>query len=512
MDGADVPLDERTASDDGARERGRGGPRIGPTTVLQLVLIAFGVVTLPLAAVVVTAVVQVDRLDERSWKAVVNAEQTTKAAQDLVDLATAMERSARQYLVLGDEALQRRYEDSREQSRRAAELLAWLDTQGTLAVAIDEFLEESDALHGELVTLMQGQAPAETPAALETAFNDLSGAAHSIVELSSERIWSEASVMSSDAGELKQLLLWQAAAVIPLTFVLAVVFTLLINRPLGQIDRAIRRIGDGQLDHGIEIRGPRDLEELGERLDWLRNRLALLEAQKTAFLRHVSHELKTPLTAIREGAELLGDRRGDAHREEHAEIVRIIRESSVQLQQLIENLLKVSAAGNPVSPPKRRIVTVHKLLQRVLSDHKLAIASKSLTVEQQQSKTKLRGDRERLRVIFDNVLSNAVKFTPEGGTIRIETTTRDGWVHVDFIDDGPGIHPDERTQVLEPFYQGKAVFTGHVKGTGLGLAIASEYARSHGGALELLDSNAGAHVRVRIPLAHSPDMAAGAAR
>lgn len=472
-----------------------------PTTVLQLILFAFGVVTLPLVAVVLTAVVQVDSLDERSWKAVVNAEQTTKAAQDLVDLATSMERSARQFLVLGDRALYRRYVNSRRESVRTAELLEWLDTQGTLAVAIDEFLAAETRLHDQLAGMAAKETPGEAPAALEAGFIALSSAARRIVELSSDRIWSEANVMSSDAGEIKEILLWQAAAVIPLSLVLAVIFSMLINRPMRQIDRAIRRIGDGQLADGIEIRGPRDLEELGERLDWLRSRLATLEAQKTAFLRHVSHELKTPLTAIREGAELLDDRRMLVERGEHAEIVRIIRESSVQLQQLIENLLKVSEAGNPLSPPKRRIVTVHKVLQRVLSDHKLDVAAKSLSVDYRPSRAKLRCDRERLRVILDNLLSNAVKFSPAHGTIRIETRSDGGWLAVDFVDDGPGISADERARVLEPFFQGRTAFTGHVKGTGLGLAIASEYARSHGGAVEIMDSSAGAHVRVRLPLA-----------
>ena len=480
----------------------RRSPRLGPTTVVQGIFIAFGVVTLPLAAVVVTAVLQVDSLDERGWKAVVNAEQTTKAAQELVDFTNGMERSAKQYLVLGDRELFDRYLNGRDQSKRRADLIAWLDNRGPLAAAVDDFLEKENTLYHELKNVAaKEERPEKNTPALEAAFAELSAAARRIAELSSEKIWSEANVMSSDASELKELLLWQAATVIPLTFVLAVIFTVIINRPLRQIERVIRHIGDGKLADRIEVHGPKDLEELGERLDWLRNRLADLEAQKSAFLRHVSHELKTPLTAIREGAELLADERIGERVNERPEIIRIIKESSIQLQQLIENLLKVSEGGNPVSPPKRQIATIHKLIHKVLSDHKLVLGSKAIKIDYDAPRIKLRADRERLRIIFDNLLSNAIKFSPPGGTIRIKTGIDDESVIVEFIDDGPGIDPDERDRVLEPFYQGRAMFSGHVKGTGLGLAIASEYARSHGGAIEIIERDGGGHVRVRIPRA-----------
>ena len=504
IEDGDAPSGARTDSASGAHiaRASRRSPRLGPTTVLQGIFIAFGVVTLPLAAVVVTAFLQVDSLDKRSWKAVVNAEQTTKAAQALVESTNGMERSAKQYLVLGDRELLDRFMKSHEQSTRAADLIAWLDNQGPLATAVDEYLQKKDAVYRELTNIaaLEGRAQRDT-FNLDSAFVELSSAARRIADLSSEKIWSEANVMSSDASELKEVLLWQAAAVIPLTVVLAVIFTVIINRPMRQIDRVIRRIGDGKLADRIEVHGPKDLEELGERLDWLRNRLADLEAQKAAFLRHVSHELKTPLTAIREGAELLADDRIGDSDDKRAEITRIIKDSSIQLQQLIENLLKVSEGGNPVSPPKRQIATLHKLIHKVLADHKLVLGSKAIKVDYDATKIKLRADRERLRIIFDNLLSNAIKFSPHGGVIRIEAGIEGEWVIVDFIDDGPGIAPDERQRIVEPFYQGKAVFSGHVKGTGLGLAIASEYARSHGGAIEIVDRDHGAHVRIRIPRA-----------
>ena len=114
---------------------------------------------------------------------------------------------------------------------------------------------------------------------------------------------------------------------------------MLIARPIRQLDQAIRQMGTADFTHAIEVNGPQDLRYLGQRLEWLRARLHELEEQQNRFLRHVSHELKTPLTAVREGAELLRDGVGGKLSPEQREIVRIVRENTLSLQKLIEDLL-----------------------------------------------------------------------------------------------------------------------------------------------------------------------------
>ena len=109
-------------------------------------------------------------------------------------------------------------------------------------------------------------------------------------------------------GRQKWLYLTLATAAIALA--LAILFAVLIARPIRQLDQAIRRMGTADFAHAIEVNGPQDLRYLGQRLEWLRSRLSELEEQQNRFLRHVSHELKTPLTAVREGAELLRDNVG----------------------------------------------------------------------------------------------------------------------------------------------------------------------------------------------------------
>ena len=108
--------------------------------------------------------------------------------------------------------------------------------------------------------------------------------------------------------------LYLTLATLAIALALAIVFAVLIARPIRQLDQAIRQMGTADFAHAIEVTGPADLRYLGQRLEWLRTRLRDLEQQQESLLRHVSHELKTPLTAVREGAELLRDNVGGRFR------------------------------------------------------------------------------------------------------------------------------------------------------------------------------------------------------
>src|SRR6185295_16397780 len=105
-----------------------------------------------------------------------------------------------------------------------------------------------------------------------------------------------------------------------------------ISRPVHELDAAIRQLGSEDFTRPIRVRGPEDLQTLGERLDWLRRRLGELEAEKNRFLRHLSHELKTPLTALREGTELLNDGIGGPLAPPQRQVVAIMRDNSLKLQ------------------------------------------------------------------------------------------------------------------------------------------------------------------------------------
>ena len=114
-------------------------------------------------------------------------------------------------------------------------------------------------------------------------------------------------------------------------------------RPIRQIDSAISQLGKGTFSKAIAVRGPTDLVDLGRQLEWLRMRLLELAQERNRFLRHMSHELKTPLASIREGTELLMDGAVGELDSAQREVTTILRDNGIKLQQLIENLLSFSA-------------------------------------------------------------------------------------------------------------------------------------------------------------------------
>src|SRR5919204_296426 len=301
---------------------------------------------------------------------------------------------------------------------------------------------------------------------------------------------------------------FQVLALILGAMVFSAIFVGLIARPIHQIDSAIQRLGAGEFATAIQITGPHDLEYLGQRLNWLRGRLRELEDEKRKFLQHVSHELKTPLTALREGTALLEEGVVGELNEAQHEIVEILEQNGTQLQKLIEDLLNFHLAEARLAALDLQPLQLDRMLEDVLNDHKLAMRAKDIEVQLLAAPVVVRGDREKLRTAIDNLVSNAVKYSPRGGTIRAALTHEAGDVIVDISDTGPGIADEDKPRVFEAFYQGAAAYEGHVKGSGLGLAIAREYVAAHHGQLEIVDDvSQGAHFRLTLPTSNNKEMA-----
>ena len=108
-------------------------------------------------------------------------------------------------------------------------------------------------------------------------------------------------------------------------------------------------------------------------------------------------------------------------------------------------------------------------------------------------------DPEKLRAALGNLLSNAIRFSPPGGSIRFALARQPGLACIDIRDEGPGVAEGDRARVFEPFYRGERQPEGAVKGTGIGLSIVREYVEAHGGRVELLADGPGAHFRIELP-------------
>lgn len=472
-------------------------------SILRLVTAGFFVVTTPLIVAVMVAVFQVERLAEQSRRAVLTAEMATQQSRAIIEHLTAMERSIGQFAVLGDRELQEAYNERRASFLLASGNLAQFDLGSRARGELRDLVAEEARLHERIV-----REPGRfgDVAELSRAFAKLDDQARDIAAESRELVQREANQTRNAAARLQGLLIVLAATAIPAAIGLALVSITLINRPLAAIKAAIARFGSGDFGSAVTVSGPKDLQELGDQLDWLRRRILELENEKMNFLRQVSHDLKTPLSSIREGAELLDDVGGDTTNSsrETTEIVRIIRESSVRLQALIEELLQFQRAPSSAATTESRLtapVRLTEVIDQVIGKHKLNLQAKELRIELSVSDVAARGDPMELATVLDNIISNAIKYSPRAGAIRISARDDCGKAVVEVQDDGPGVAADERQRVFDPFYQGRARATARVSSSGLGLAIVKRLIEANGGTVEFLDSAAGARVRASMPAA-----------
>ena len=471
-----------------------------PRSFLVLLLVGFGIVALPLIAGLVSNAFSIERLSEQSQRAVFNATVATQNARQLSTVALAMERSARFYAVSGDRDSIETYKHSREGFRK---LLADFVAQ-PLAPEMQTAAAVVQQKEANIFTLLTEKPPSPGMGKqFEDDFAELAHRTQALNTLANRLIDQEVEALKSFAAKSRNQVIWQLLAMIPSALLMIAGFTYLLARPIRDLGIAIHRLGEGKLAKRIRVSGPHDIEMLGEQLDWLRQRLISLEDQKTRFFQHVSHELKTPLTALREGSDLLSDEVVGKLTDEQREVAGILKQNSLTLEKLIQDLLTYSQTQSSDRLGRKTALDIkplqlRDLIDQVINAQRLAIVAKSITVKRECEKIPFQGDAEKLRVVIDNLLSNAIKYSPVGGTIVLRLGKHKEHAVIDVIDGGPGIVPEDRDRIFDPFYRGKHAATSAVKGTGLGLAIVRDYVEMHQGTVKAIAAT-GAHFRVILP-------------
>ncbi len=274
-----------------------------------------------------------------------------------------------------------------------------------------------------------------------------------------------------------------------------------LHTVFGRLVTSINNLRDHKLNEEIEIENRSVLRDVSTSLESLRIQMSNDEKQQQKFLRHISHEIKTPLTSIKEGATLLDQQVMGEMNSEQQEVASILVRSSIELQNAIENLLDYNAAiGLRENTPRNRI-RLSQLIEKALENNELAIKQKSLKIDLSADDCEALIDRRQITAVFDNLLSNAIKHSPTGDKIIIKVA-KNGPEKCCFqiADNGPGIDKSDHEFIFDPFYIGARQSEATLKGTGLGLSIAKQYVDDHGGQIKLVDSPTGTTFSVCIPV------------
>ena len=465
----------------------------------QLLVIAFLLIAALLGVASLRALYTLEDLTLQSRINAAQALDLSSSVQLLGERSTAMERSSRQSVVLDDRVLRERF---REEAREATDILARLAAEGIPGAKAGPWREHLDTM-----TALLNGAPGtalERERQLAYEFRELENINSAIALQVKQAIQQRNSALEEKLETSRKHLAQQVGWAIALAIALAIAFGVWFTVPLKRLENAIIGLGENRLERAITIHGPADLAMVGQRLNWLRLRLAELDADKSRFLRHISHELKTPLASLREGVSLLEDGVAGALTNDQREIAQILRHNTDVLQGQIEDLLRFNTAAFEARQLRRQRVDLLQLIEDQVDGQRLQWRARELAVQVVGEPVQLEVDPEKIGTAIANLLSNAIRYSPLQGSVRVELSRLPGVVRIDIHDQGVGVAGPDRERIFEPFYRGERQPQDMVRGSGIGLSIVHEYVAAHGGRIELLPDQPGAHFRIELPHVFKP--------
>ncbi len=233
---------------------------------------------------------------------------------------------------------------------------------------------------------------------------------------------------------------------------------------------------------------------------------------KSEFFGLVSHELRTPLTSIIGYADVLSEEEGGRFSEQGRHYLAIVKRNSERLDRLVQDLLLVGQVGAGTFNIRVGMVDIEAVARECVERSQPAAieAGVELSVESHGVRT-FSGDQGRLNQVLDNLISNALKFTPPRGRVVVRVQERGQACVLDVEDTGLGIGPEEIEHLFDRFYRGTQANAGQIKGVGLGLAISKAIVEAHGGEIEVeSDPGRGSNFRVHLPMERTETMDADA--
>jgi signal transduction histidine kinase len=267
-------------------------------------------------------------------------------------------------------------------------------------------------------------------------------------------------------------------------FVFSAVMSVLIARSMTEsvrlLDGATRRIAAGELDRSIEVKGSNEITSLAASLNSMRLALKDDQARRSRFIMGVTHDLKTPLAFIKGYAEAIGDGMADSD-EARDRYVDVIATKVDQLAGMIDDLIEFVRVDTVEWRRRLQVVPLAPFLRglcrRVEADAMLLRRRAECSIDIGDEVT-VAFDEHLVARALENIVNNALRYTAEGGLVRIDARVEVGTIILEISDNGPGIEASDMPNIFDPFYRGSA--SRREQGMGLGLAVVKGIIDSHG--------------------------------
>jgi len=319
------------------------------------------------------------------------------------------------------------------------------------------------------------------------------------------------------AREAERLSLFAATAALLSSMVISVLIVRSISQPLRRLTDGTRAVAAGRFDYRLRMGRDDEFAQLARDFNTMTQRLGELDRVKRDFVSQVSHDLKTPLASMHETIDVVLDEVPGPLTEQQRHLLELNRESADRLSAMLAKLLDLSRleSGPPVA---RHVTDLPGLVRRSVEGAGVQAAERGLRLWAScpQGEVLLDCDADRLRQLLDNLLENALKFSPHDGDVRVDLRALSArpaevplafWrpvmarvrppacvAHLTVQDQGPGIPDDEKARVFDRFHQTELGRRVRGRGVGLGLAICREIVTTHGGTIWIADRPGGGTV------------------
>jgi len=277
-----------------------------------------------------------------------------------------------------------------------------------------------------------------------------------------------------------------------------------LARPLEQLRRSAIKLAGGDLSERVIERGPDEIRQLGASFNYLAAQVQAMLDEQRAFASNASHELRAPLTAIRLRSEAL--RGGQLDEGVARQYVAEIDDEAVRLATLVEDLILLSRLDSGRIQLSDEWVDPARFARGLLREMEPVAAARQVTLELDAAEPidSAQVSLSHLRVVFRNLIDNAIKYTPPGGKVIWQLRAENGFLVSRVIDTGMGISPEDLPHLFERFFRADKAHTRATPGVGLGLALTRSIARFYGGDIEIASAGPGkgATALARWPMRH----------
>ncbi|MCX6005174.1 MAG: HAMP domain-containing sensor histidine kinase [Chloroflexi bacterium] len=285
-----------------------------------------------------------------------------------------------------------------------------------------------------------------------------------------------------------------------LSIVIAIILARSVYKPIGRVKQAAVQMAQGKYDQEVPVEGPGEVKELASSFNDMARQVKGTQQTLRDFVADVSHELRTPLTSIKGFAQAIQD--GTAQtKEAQVRAAGIIEEEAKRMIRLVNNLLELSRLESGQVEVKKEQLDIGEVVQQCQEIFALRAEEKKLfLVTEMDALPSVPGDIDRLEQVFNNLLDNAIKHTPQGGSITIRgCQVSKELIEISVIDTGPGISREQMSHLFERFYRAEGA--AERTGTGLGLTIARQIILAHGGDIRVSSQTGkGAEFTVKLPV------------